>query len=164
MAQNHLGRLLFVAQGVPATNDAAGFEALTWVQVKGNEGYPTPGKTHAENSANNLSTGEAEFSKGIASFRETTFGMIEPATGADAGQTLCETIADDDQGLGSVMVVDPSGAVDADGYRAPVTGDAVTYMQGIFRSFEPNEASESSHRGASVTFRQNKQKVEATYP
>jgi len=35
MTRTHLGKQVWVADGVPATNDAAGFAALTWIRVNG---------------------------------------------------------------------------------------------------------------------------------
>lgn len=46
MTDNFIGETIYVAAVAPATNDAAGFEALTWVQAKGAQSLPQFGVSH----------------------------------------------------------------------------------------------------------------------
>lgn len=161
MTANHIGKTMYVAQALPATNNAAGFEALTWVQVKGIQTLPVLGVSHSGIDVPDLATGFTSSVKGAAAGRDSTFTYRRIA--ADAGQIDVEEQAIDDNGLGAVKIVTGSGTDSGDG-PAPVTGDPVEYAQGYFHSYEPNQATDSSFEGATVSFRQNNFTVTATEP
>lgn len=161
MTQNHIGKTLWVATALPATNDAAGFEALTWVQVKGIQTLPLLGVTHAGIDVADLATGFTSAVKGAASGKDSPFSHRDIP--GDPGQGNVKTQAIDPSGVGSVRIVEGSGTDTGDG-PAPVTGDVVEYAQGYFHSYDPNEGSDSTHRGATISFRQNNFSVEGTVP
>ncbi|WP_425070642.1 hypothetical protein [Sagittula sp. S175] len=162
--KNHIGKTLYVAQALPATNNAAGFEALTWVQVKGIQTLPVLGVTHATIDVPDLATGFTIAVKGAASGQDTPFTFRDLGTGTlDAGQADAIEQANDAQGLMSVKIVTGSGTDSGDG-PAPVTGDPVEYAQGFAHSYVPNTGDTSGHEGGSVTFRQNNFTVSATEP
>ena len=161
MTANHIGATLWVAQAAPATNDTTGFEALTWVQVKGIQTLPVLGVSHSGIDVPDLATGFTASVKGAAAGRDSTLSYRRIA--ADAGQIDVEEQAVDADGIGSVKLAYGSGAVGADG-PAVETGDRVIYAQGYFHSFEPNQATDSSYEGATVSFRQNDFTVEGTEP
>jgi len=161
MTTNHIGATLYVAQAAPATNDAAGFEALTWVQVKGIQTLPVFGVSHAGIDVEDLGTGFTSSVKGAASGRDTAFTFRRIAD--DPGQIDVKEQAADDNGVASLKIVYGTGVDTGDG-PAPVTGDEVHYAQGYLHSYEANAGSVSSFRGASVNFRQNAVEVEGTEP
>jgi hypothetical protein len=152
MTRNHIGKTLYVAEGLPDTNDAAGFEDMTWVQVKGIQTLPVLGVSHAGIDVPDLATGFTSSVKGAATGRDTTFTYRN--IDADPGQEDVEGLAEDAQGEGCVKIVTGSGTDTGDG-PAPVDGDEVKYAQGYFHSYEPNQGTDSSFEGASVSFRQN---------
>jgi hypothetical protein len=157
MTQNHIGKTLYVATAHPATNNASGFEALTWVQVKGPITLPQLGVTHSMTDIPDLATGFTSAVKGAAQGVDTT--MTFRTVSGDTGQAQ----AVDNDGALSVKIVTGSGADSGDG-PAPVTGDAVEYAQGIAHSYQPNQADNSSYEGFQVGFRQNGFTVPGTQP
>lgn len=161
MPRNHLNTLLYVSSSIPATNDAAGFSAIdgTFVLVKGLQGFPTFGVAHSKDKISDISKGVKETVKGIAEFKDSTFAVVEPDAGTDPGQVLLEQIARDPRGLCSFKIIDASGAKGADGYPTAESGDVVEYAQGVLSDFDKNEATDSSHAGAKVTFSQNQIEV-----
>lgn len=161
MTTNHIGATLWVSEAAPATNDTAGFEALTWVQVKGIQTLPVLGVSHSGIDVPDLATGFTSSVKGAAAGRDSTFTYRN--IDADPGQEDVEGLAVDDNGVGAVKIGYGSGTVGADG-PALETGDEVIYAQGYFHSYEPNQGSDSSFRGATVSFRQNDFTVEGTEP
>jgi hypothetical protein len=161
MTDNLIGVTTFVAQALPATNDDTGFEALTWVQVKGMQTSFVLGVSHSNIDIPDLGTGFTSAAKGAASGRDTqaTFRYIED----DPGQIDVIEQAVDPDGVGAVKLVWGSGSDTGDG-PAPVSGDKVHYAQGYFHSYEPNQASVDAFEGGTVSFRQNDFTVESTEP
>ena len=103
MTANFIGQTMYVAQALPATNDDTGFEALTWVQVKGIQTLPVFGVTHNGIDVPDLATGFTQSVKGAAAGRDSTFSFRRIA--ADAGQIDVAEQAADDDGLGSIKLV-----------------------------------------------------------
>lgn len=159
--RNSIGKTIYVAQSLPATNDAAGFEALTWVQAKGVQTLPQLGVTNAAIEVPDLATGFTAANKGAASGVESqmSFRKID----ADAGQIDIKEQSDDSQGSLSVKIVTGSGADSGDG-PIPVTGDPVQYAQGFVHSYQENQGDTTTHEGFTVSFRQNALTVDATEP
>ena len=56
---NQIGLTLYGVAGVPATNDDAGFEALTFVQLKGTQMLPKFGVTHSNIDVSDLGTAQS---------------------------------------------------------------------------------------------------------
>jgi hypothetical protein len=161
MTRNNIGKTLFVAQALPATNDDTGFEALTWVQVKGLQVLPQLGISHADIEVPDLATGFTSTLKGAATGVEST--MAFRTVDSDAGQEDVREQAHDAQGLMSVKIVTGSGTDTGDG-PAPVSGDAVKYAQGICKNYQEIQGDTTNHEGFSVAFRQNDFTVDATEP
>lgn len=158
MTENLIGSSLFVASAVPATNDAAGFEALSWTKIEGLQTAPVFGVTHATTNIPDLQSGFTKSVKGSASGSDTqlTVRFVE----SDAGQAAVETLANDAQGVCSLKLVKRgSGAA-----NAPAAGDAVEYAHGFLHSYQDNQATDTNHEGASANFRQNDFTVKATEP
>jgi hypothetical protein len=162
MTRNHIGKTLYVAQAVPATNNAAGFEALTWVRAKGVQVLPQLGITHSDIDVDDVGTGFTKGGKGAARGIESTmtFRMI---TG-DAGQEDIREQAEDSQGYMSVKIVTGSGPDDADGVPTVVTGDPVQYAMGICKNYQETQGDTTTHEGFTAAFRQNGKTVNATEP
>ena len=155
---NFIRDILFVAAALPATNNAAGFNALTWVKVNGIQMLPKFGMTHNVIDVDDLETGITTGEKGMASGVEATAVVREIAS--DTGQTTLRTQALDSTGTASFKIVrKPSGAL-----NAPATGDKVEYAQGFLHTYEPNDNNGESFVGFTVSFRQNLATVYATQP
>ena len=155
---NYIRDILYVATALPATNNAAGFNALTWVKVNGPSVLPKFGMSHNVIEVPDLETGIKTGEKGMASGVEATISVREIAS--DTGQTTLRTQALDSAGIASLKIVrKPSGAS-----NAPATGDKVEYAQGFLHTYEPNENSGESYTGFTVSFRQNLATVYATQP
>jgi hypothetical protein len=161
MSDNHLGYTLYVATAAPATNDTTGFEALTWNQVKGIESLPVFGVSHGNIDVPNVGSGFTKGVKGAAVGRDTQFSFHD--VDSDTGQANVKTQAADKDGIVSLKLVKGSGTDSGEG-PAPVTGDAVKYAHGYLHSFEENQGTDSSHEGATVSFKQNAVTVEGTEP
>lgn len=158
MTANLIGTTIWGAAAVPATNDAAGFEALTWVQIKGLQTAPVLGVSHANTDIPDLQSGFTKGAKGAGTGddSEATFRKVA----GDPGQALIETAANDPQGIFSVKIVKRGSGAD----NMPAAGDAVEYAQGYTHSFKDNQATDSNHEGFSVNFKQNDSTVKATEP
>ena len=157
MSTNDIGHTVYVATALPATNNSAGFEALTWVKVNGIQSIGERGVAHAGIDVQDLQTGFTEQVKGEASGMDTTMVFREVAS--DTGQGNVKTQAEDATGLASIKIVDGTGTD-----QAPTNGDTVHYAQGILHSYRPREKTVSSHAGFSVVFRNNDLWVDATEP
>ncbi|WP_406646856.1 hypothetical protein QEZ52_00280 [Aliisedimentitalea scapharcae] len=161
MTDNHIGKTLWMATALPASNDTTGFEALTWVQVKGIQTLPVFGVTHSNTDVPDLATGFTSGTKGAGSGRESQFTTREIS--GDTGQGNVKTQANDKDGLVSLKIAEGSGTDSGDG-PALVTGDAVKYAQGYLHSHEENQGTDNTHKGATCSFKQNNFTVEGTEP
>ena len=153
---NFIGQTLFVAEALPTTNTAAAFAALTWVRVNGELDLFQLGVTHSMVEIPKLS-GFTTVDKGAGTGSESTATFKEVPS--DAGQEDIKNAADGDSGILSVKIVDGSGAA-----NAPVSGDPVIYAQGIAHSHVPNQPTNTTFQGFSISFRQNAPTIVATEP
>lgn len=158
--KNDIGKRIYVVAGVPATNDTAGFEALTWVWARYHTTLPQLGITHNEIQIPDMEQGFDKIVKGAATGVTTTISFrVDNNDRDNPGQLIVQGQAIDEDGDISIKIVDGSGA---DG--EPATGDLVQYAQGIAHSYQPNQGTTDSYEGFTVTFRQNEQTVPATEP
>lgn len=159
MTGSHIGKTIYVASALPATNDAAGFAALTWVKVNGVQVLPQLGVSHANIDVPDLQTGFTKGLKGAGSGNDSTMTFRDVAS--DTGQGNLRTAADagGDEGIMSIKIVKGSGAGEA-----PVAGDPVQYAQGYVHSFVEIQGDTTTHEGFSVNFKQNGLTVDATEP
>lgn len=157
MPKSHIGKTCYVASALPATNDATGFEALTWVKVNGFQSHGSLGMTRDNIDSPNLQTGIRHGLKGAGSGREVPFVFFD--VDGDTGQGNLKTLAADAEGLCSVKIVHGSGI-----NQAPVEGDPVEYAQGYIKDIEPREANDSTDAGFTANFKQNAATVVATQP
>lgn len=159
MSQPHLLKAIYVTAGVPATNDAAGFAALTWTRVAHPVTGPSFGISHANIDVPNLETGFTLGAKGAGSGVDSSMAFASVAS--DTGQALLKTLgeAGGAEGYGSIKLArieTPAGE--------PATGAAVEYATGYFHSYTENAADTTSYEGFSVNFKQNNTAVKATEP
>jgi hypothetical protein len=159
MSVNHIGTKLAIATGRPATNDAAGFAALTWVKVNGVQTLPQLGVSHSDIPVPDLQTGFTAGIKGAGTGNDSTmtFRMVPTDTGQGNLRTLAN--AGGTGGACSVKIVKGTGTA-----QAPATGDPVQYAQGYAHSYIEIQGDDTSHEGFSVNFRQNALTVDATQP
>ncbi len=150
MTGSYIGTTVYIAEAIPATNDAAGFAALTWVQVKGAQAAPQLGASHSDISVEDLQSGWTGGVKGAAVGNDSTATFRE--VDGDAGQEKIHTLAitGGDGGSGSIKIVKGTGAE-----QAPTTGDPVQYAHGYFHTYVETQADTKSHEGFSVNFKQN---------
>lgn len=153
--RNHIGLKVFVSAAKPATNDAAGFAALTWTPVANPTQAPAFGFTHAAIEAPDLEAGINRSIKGMGAGAESTMAFI--LVDADAGQVIVRDQARSSQGTLSVKIGYPDGA-------ALAAGDDVVYAQGYVGSYTPNPRDGTNYRGFTVTFKQDLVEVNATQP
>ena len=145
--RNYIGATLYVSAALPATNDAAGFEALTWTEVGGVTQLPSFGFTYSLITADQLKSGITDKVKGMGVGKAST--MACELVDADAGQAIIRTLSRGTAGNGSVKIGFGTG-VD----NALVTGDEVEYAQGIVHGYEAVDATGSASRGFTTTFDQ----------
>lgn len=155
--RNHIGKTIYISAALPATNDAAGFEAVAWTKANGVQQLPQLGITHNMIDIPDLQTGFTKTGKGSGTGAESEVTFRRVA--GDPGQALARAQADSPTGLTSIKIVTGSG-VD----QAPVTGDPVQYAQGVMSSYRENQANDTTYEGFTVRFRQNELTIDATEP
>jgi len=156
MTKTHLGKQIFVAAGIPATNDDTGFEALTWVRVNGFVGGLQLGFEANNVDIPDLAEGVTLGAKGMRSGNDSTASFRNVAS--DTGQTNVKGYANDTSSAHSVKVVSANAGVAAE------AGDAVQYAQGYFHSLLEKEIAEGGYEGFDVKFKQNASTVNGTEP
>jgi hypothetical protein len=158
---NQIGLTLYGVAGVPATNNTAGFEALTFVQLKGAQMLPLFGVTHANIDVSDLGTGFTSGVKGAGTGNDSTFTYH--GSGADTGVATAIVAANSQAGLYSFKIVRGSGTDSGDG-PAPVAGDVVSYAQGYCHTFALNPKDDTSFEGGTIGFKQNEITVDSVEP
>jgi hypothetical protein len=156
MTKTHIGKQVFAAAGIPATNDDTGFEALTWVRVNGFVGGLQLGFEANNVDIPDLAEGVTLGAKGMRSGNDSTASFRNVAS--DTGQTNVKGYANDTSSAHSVKVVSADAGVAAE------AGDAVQYAQGYFHSLLEKEIAEGGYEGFDVNFKQNAATVNGTEP
>lgn len=147
--KNQLGWIVYVEDALPATNNAAGFEALVWTKCNGLISATGLGMDHDVTNIPDVETGIREPVKDAAQGRAIEMAFKGPPSG-DAGRTLLKTLSDDREGKCSLKFLRLQP-----GASAPATGDTVEYAQGVIYSSKPNDKSEGQFEGVSFTFQQS---------
>lgn len=155
MTGSHIGKTIYVAEAIPATNDEGGFAALTWTKVNGVQVLPQLGVSHSNIDVPDLESGFTQGLKGAGSGNDSTASFRD--VDGDAGQETLRDLANagGDAGLGSIKIVKGSGE-----NNAPTAGDPVEYAHGYFHSYVKMQGDTSTHEGFSVNFKQNALTVE----
>ena len=161
MTSAHIGKSFFVATALPATNNASGFEALTWVEVAGWQTLPQLGVSHSNIDVPDGKSGFTAGLKGAGAGNDSTatFRLVA----SDAGQVALRAAADENAASGggaiSVKIATGTGT-----NNAVETGDKVQYAQGYGHSYVEVQGDNSTHEGFSVNFKQNAVTIDATEP
>lgn len=150
MSGTHIGKTIFIAQALPATNDEAGFAALNYTKVEGLQILPQFGVSHNNIDRSDLQSGFVQGLKGSGSGTDST--MTFHTIDGDAGQAILKTAAAafGEGGDVSLKVVRGSGP-----NEAAVAGDPVVYAQGYVHSDTENQGDDSNYEGFTVNFKQN---------
>ena len=157
MTKAYIGKSIYMAAALPATNDAAGFEALTWVKVNGVQTLPQLGVAHATIEVGDLESGFTLGLKGAGSGVDSQMSFRIIA--GDTGQANIKAAADAHGGLVSIKIVRATTP-----NAPPSPGDPVEYAQGFVHSYAEVQGTDTAHEGFTVSFRQNAPSVKATQP
>ena len=158
--RNHLGKSLFYSPTQPATNDAAGFEALTdFVELEYGKSYPQFGITHNNIDVEDLKSGRTKGIKGSASGIDSQGSCrIEDST-LTTNQLAFRALCKGSGGNVSLKIGTGSGTD-----NALVAGDVVTYAAGYVHSYQPEQPTPSTSEGFVYNFKQNDDDIIAAEP
>lgn len=159
MSAPHLLKAIFIAEGHPATNDAAGFEALDWERVAHPIVGPSFGTTNNNIDIPNLETGFTAGGKGAQSGNESAmeFGKVA----GDEGQELLKELAEAG-GVNGNASIKVARITTAGG--DPEEGASVEYALGYLGGYSEGAADTASYENINVTFKQNAPAVNAAEP
>lgn len=121
------GTCLSVSAVAPATNDAAGFAALTYTQVGELESIGEVNVTHATSSFTNLCTGKTSVNKGAEEAVTVAIGCALDRD--DAGQTLMTAARKSLTAIYSFKVAEANG--DVVYFRGQVMSERITGGSGV---------------------------------
>lgn len=149
MSTSDITTKLYIASGVPATFDKAGYEAMSWLQVKGIVSIGAIGVTDAMVEVPDLESG---FTKGVKGARvgdEVPIAMREVKSdpGQDALKTACEAFVEY-----SFKVLEPAASGE------------VEYFSGPPSNWKRNDRSTTTYAGYTAAARMNYPSVVTTVP
>jgi len=148
--RNNIGKSIYFSTTLPATNDAAGFEALTWVELEFPETLPQFGVTNNNIDVPDLKSGFTKGTKGAASGVDSQGSNRIDGSVLSTGQAAFKTLCDGASGACAIKIGTGSGAA-----AALVATDPVEYAQGYVHSYQENQATDSSYEGFVYNFKQN---------
>lgn len=157
--KSNIGKTIYYSATLPATNDAAGYEALTWTKIEYPVSAPQFGYTHETIDIPDLTTGRRNGVKGAGTGADSQMAFRIDSGALTTAQAAVKTIADSPQGQIALKIGRGSGAG-----AALQTGDPVQYAQGFVHSYIENEMTDATYEGFSVSFRQNDLTVVDTEP
>ena len=138
MSTSDITTTVAIATGIPATFDKAGYEALTWVQIKGIVSVGAIGVTDAITDVPNLETG---FTKGVK--------------GARVGDVISMPIAQVTGDPGQVAAEAAAAGFTEYSFRINEPGPLTQYFSGLPMNWKRNERSTSSYAGYNLDVRLN---------
>jgi hypothetical protein len=149
MSTSDITTKLYIATGVPATFDKAGYEALTWVQVKGIVSVGSIGVTDSIIDVPDLETGFTKSVKGarVGTVIPVAMREIKSDAGQAALKTACEAFTEY-----SFKVLEPTAA------------DEVEYISGLPHDWLRNERSTTAYAGFTANIRSNYPSVVVATP
>ena len=152
---SHIGTTVYYSATLPATNTAAGFEALTWIQITRPVSAPRFGVEHNTVTAELLS-GFSDQARGAGRGRTTEMMFSDDVTNGvrATGQAGIRAIAAAGGGDVALKVGRGSGSPLADGGLALVEGDPVEYAVGFVHSLTSTEKTAGAYLGFSMGFTQ----------
>ena len=157
--RNSIGKTIYYSTALPATNDKAGFEALTWVELEFPQTLPQFGVTNANIDVSDLKTGFTKGTKGAASGVDSQGSFRIEGSALATGQAAFKTLCDGPSGACAIKIGTGTGAA-----GALVATDQVEYAQGYVHSYQENQATDSSFEGAVYNFKQNALTVKDVQP
>ena len=157
--RNNIGKTIYFSATLPATNNAAGFEALTWLEIEYPQTLPQFGVTHAAIDVPDLKSGFTKGGKGAATGVDSQGSHRIEASALATNQATFRALCDSAGGAVALKIGTGSGT-DA----ALVSGDPVEYAQGFVHSYQENQATNDSFEGFVYSFRQNELTVKDTEP
>lgn len=143
MSNNDIGTTIEAVLALPATFDATGFAALTFVKINGLVSIGEMGDDHASIPVPDLETGRSKTMKG--ELTGTTSPLVFREIKNDAGQSLAKTITASRDEC-SFKITEPNGDV--------------YYLAGVAMSYKRSERSVSSYAGFSFQITNNYDLVE----
>lgn len=160
MAQTkpNIGRSVYFSAGLPATNDEAGFEALTFTKVEHAVSAPQFGVTHNNIDAPDLESGFTVGLKGAGSGTDSQMSFRIVGGALATGQAALKALADA-VGGGEVSLMIGRGTGSG---GALTTGDKVVFCQGYVHSYQKNPITVDSYEGFTVNFKANAAPVYGT--
>lgn len=157
--RNNIGKTIYFSATLPATNDKAGFEALTWLELEHPQTLPQFGVTHANTDVEDLKTGFTTGVKSAASGVDSQGSCRIEASALATNQATFKALCDSAGGDVAIKIGTGTGAS-----AALQAGDAVEYAQGYVHSYQENQASSSSFEGFTYNFKQNALTVKDVEP
>lgn len=135
--QTSTGVSLSVVVGAPATEDKAGYEALSWVVVGELVDLPAYGPTVAVVESLPLATGVVEKRNGFINYGSVALGLEQDVS--DAGQVILQGAIDD-----------PTAAFKELSFKVSFTDDKVDYFQGGCFSYTTEVGAANSMIGSTA--------------
>lgn len=157
--RNNLRKTIYFSAALPATNDKAGFEALTWTKLEHPQTLPQFGFTHANIDVPDLETGVTKGVKGSGSGVDSQGSCRIDGSELATGQATFRGICDGAGGVIAIKIGTGSGTA-----NALVAGDPVEYAQGYVHSYQENQATSDSYEGFVFNFKQNAVSVKDEEP
>lgn len=149
MSTSDITTKLYIATGIPATFDKTGYEALTWVQVKGIVSVGAIGVTDNIIDVPDLETG---FTKGVKGARVgTVIPIAMREIKSDAGQAALEAAC--------IAFTEYSFKV-----LEPTASGEVEYISGLPHDWSRNERSTTAYAGFTANIRSNYPSVVVAAP
>lgn len=147
MSTSDITTKLYIASGIPATFDKAGYEALSWTQVKGIVSVGAIGVTDNIIDVPDLETG---FTKGVKGARVGTvipiaMREIKNDGGQDALKDACNAFVEY-----SFKILEPTASGE------------VEYISGLPHDWQRNERSTTAYAGFTANLRSNYPSVVTT--
>lgn len=136
MSITYIGSTLSGVSGSPATEDVAGYEALSLVEVGKVISIGEVGDTSEDVTFDLLKTGRRSHVNGVKDLGEIAVAI--EFDGSDAGQTMIEA-------ANNTNTTHSFAITDADGYTY--------YFQGLVANFRYTERTASTYKGATFVIR-----------
>lgn len=149
MSTSDITTKVYIATGIPATFDKAGYEAMTWTQIKGIVSVGAIGVTDSIIDVPDLETG---FTKGVKGARVGTviplaMREIKNDTGQQALEAACNAFVEY-----SFKILEPTASGE------------VEYISGLPHDWQRNERSTTAYAGFTANLRSNYPSVVTTAP
>lgn len=142
MATN-IGTVMSVAAGKPATEDDAGYAALSWEEVEGTLTIPTLGMTQAAITSNLLKSGLTQHDHGTRTIGEKSITFKE--LDVDAGMDVVRA----NTGKSNII-----------SFKVEYKTGRIKYFFGFIASLEENEATTETEAGGTFLIWPNSEMIE----